>query len=347
MTAIATVVGAIAIQHSSDTATRTLDMANLVDATTGGAFDCVDGDLLLVWVFYAGGSTTNGPITGLTKYDDNVLTSGATSSLYYKQNLLAASDNTSTFVIPTSTANRTNVIGLIVRGALTSGAPFLGAAKSGIISRAFSNSPILTPSAIGGLRLEFCGTSVTGATPTAYPVPDSGAGLTRVRTGATTGQFGARSTVGTSGDSSGAVAFNNSPMTSGTAGGTLWTPETQTVNGNIVFWTLVVAPIVVATEVRPSGLVAGTGSTVFGGAAGIYQAHADDLDTTGSETTDSPAGLYVEENMPNFSANDVVYLNTRLQTANSASITYLIEIRQSTTVICSHSVVVAFADGVV
>src|SRR6478735_5655000 len=100
----ATVVGAIAIEHSSDTTTRTLNMANLVDATTGGAFDCIDGDMLLVWVFYAGASTTNGPITGLTKYDDMQGT-GATSSFYYKQNLLAATDNTSTFVIPTSVSN--------------------------------------------------------------------------------------------------------------------------------------------------------------------------------------------------------------------------------------------------
>jgi len=101
-------VGGVAYRNTSDATTRNLALSGLVDAA-GTTTTIADGDFLLLFVFYASSATTNSVsgLTGLTKLDDNVAASGGTSTVYYKQNCVAA-DSSATIAIATSVANRTS-----------------------------------------------------------------------------------------------------------------------------------------------------------------------------------------------------------------------------------------------
>jgi hypothetical protein len=90
---------------------------------------------------------------------------------------------------------------------------------------------------------------------------------------------------------------------------------------------------------------------LVGTAGTIVAALADELDTTLAETTDDPVSVVLEEKFAALGSNSRVGLNSKLQVTSSTgtgSVTFLVQIRQgASTVICSHTVVVAVTDGVV
>lgn len=347
-----TLVGGTAYRSLSDLSTRNLALSTLVD-NTGTTTAIQDGDFLLLFVFYAGSTTTNSVsgLTGLTKLDDNVATSGGTSTVYYKQNCVASTDATATIAIATSTANRTNAIAVVYRNVPATGTAILGYGKGFNMSGTSSASPTATPTAVGGVRVEFAmwGTNVS---PTTIPAGD--VSLTSVRTentGTLPGHVGSMSTSAiASGTSTGNVAHNLTAATTTTAvGGTTWT--TGEATGVSTKWTIILAPTVSVTSVRPASTISSTSVNLVGTAGTIVAALADELDTTLAETTDDPVSVVLEEKFAALGSNSRVGLNSKLQVTSSTgtgSVTFLVQIRQgASTVICSHTVVVAVTDGVV
>lgn len=348
-----TLVGGVAYRNTSDATTRNLALSGLVDAS-GATTAIQDGDFLLLFVFYAGGSTTNSVsgLTGLTKLDDNVSASGATSTVYYKQNCVAA-DATATIAIATSTSNRTNAIAVVYRNVPATGTAILGWAKGTNASGTSSASPTATPTAIGGIRVEaaFWSTSVS---PTSIPAPDVAGGLTAVRTesnaGTLPGHVGSMSNFGGTGTSTGNVAHNlTAATTTAAVGGTTWT--TAEASAASTKWTIILAPTVVVASVRPASTISSTNVNLVGTAGTIVAALGDELDTTLAETTDDPVSVVLEEKFAALGAQARVGLNSKLAVTSSTgtgSVTFLVQIRQgASTVICSHTVVVAVADGIV
>jgi hypothetical protein len=352
--ASAVLVGAAIYRNISDATTRNLPLAGIVDAA-GTVTAIQDGDFLVLFVFYSGGSTTNTVtgLTGLTKLDDNVGT-GATSTVYYKQNCVASTDAAATLTIATSTSNRTNAIVMVYRNVPPTGTPILGWAKNSQASNVSSVGPLATPTAVGGIQLELVMWSTTAA-PTTTPVPAPAAGLTVFRTepnsGTMPGHTGAMSNFGSPGTSSGTAAHNLTPATTLAAvGGSTWTTETQAVSGNSTKWVIILAGTPAVTSVRPVTSISSTGMSNVGTAASILAALADDLDTTLGETADDPIAVVEEVKFAPLTAQARVGLNSRLSVTSSTtgSVTFLIQIRQgAATVICSKSIVVASTDGIV
>jgi hypothetical protein len=347
-----TLVGGVAYRNTSDATTRNLALSGLVD-NSGATVTIADGDFLLLFVFYASSSTTNSVtgLTGLTKLDDNVVaTGGGTSTVYYKQNCVASTDAAATLAIATSTSNRTNAIVVVYRNVPATGTAILGYAKNFGGPNTSSASPTATPSTIGGVRVEgaFWATSVA---PTTIPAGD--VTLTAVRTentGTLPGHVGSMSNFGAVGTSTGNVAHNLTPATTTTAvGGTTWT--TAEAAGVTTKWTIILAPTAVIASVRPASTISSTSVNLVGTAGTIVAALSDESDTTLAETTDDPIGVVLEEKFATLGSNARVGLNSKLQTTSSTgsgSVTFLVQIRQgASTVICSHTVVVAVTDGIV
>jgi hypothetical protein len=345
-------VGGVAYRNTSDATTRNLALSGLVDAA-GTTTSIVDGDFLLLFVFYASSSTTNSVsgLTGLTKLDDNVAASGGTSTVYYKQNCVAA-DSSATIAIATSVANRTNAIAVVYRNVPATGTAILGWAKSSATSGTSVSSPTATPSAVGGIRVEGVFWS-TGVAPTTIPAATTGS-LTAVRTesnaGSLPGHVGSMSNFGSVGVSTGNVAHNlTAATTTAAVGGSTWT--TAEASGTNTRWTIILAPTVAVTSVRPTSTISSTNVNLVGTAGTIVAALADELDTTLAETIDDPTSVVLEEKFATLGSNARVGLNSKLAVTSSTgtgSVTFLVQIRQgASTVICSHTVVVAVADGIV
>jgi len=311
------------------------------------------GDFMFLYVSYAGGTTTNSLTTnpvGFTKLGDSTA-GGITSTVYFKQNC-ATTDSSQTTVITTSSTNRVSKVIEVYRGVAASGSAFLGYAQQAFASRVTYTSPVVATTGPNGVWVEFATWSVTGQVAnagkvvvtdraTAAPNPDPAAGLTKTAahwTGSAT----------TTGNNEMGAAHNLTPIPSGTSvGNTTWTPETTTTAGNASIWTIVLAPITVSPTARPTSLIASTGWSLVGAAASITAAEADDLLTTYAETSDAPAGLILEVKFPEIAQQAVVKGLSKLS-STGGSTSFLIQIRQgASTVICSHTVVVALADGVV
>jgi hypothetical protein len=346
-----TLVGGVAYRNTSDATTRNLALSGLVD-NSGTTVTIADGDFLLLFVFYASSSTTNSVsgLTGLTKLDDNIATSGGTSTVYYKQNCVASTDAAATIAIATSASNRTCAIAVVYRNVPATGTAILGYAKNFSGPNTSSASPTATPSAIGGVTVQgaFWSTSVA---PTTIPAPD--VTLTSVRTentGTLPGHIGSMANFGGTGTVTGNVAHNLTPATTTTAvGGNTWT--TAEASGITTKWTIILAPTVAVTSVRPASTISSTSVNLVGTAGTIVAALSDESDTTLAETTDDPVSVVLEEKFATLGSNARVGLNSKLQVTSSTgtgSVTFLVQIRQgASTVICSHTVVVAVTDGIV
>lgn len=346
-----TLVGGVAYRNTSDASTRNLALSGLVD-NSGTTVTIADGDFLLLFVFYASSTTTNSVsgLTGLTKLDDNIATSGGTSTVYYKQNCVASTDAAATIAIATSAANRTCAIAVVYRNVPATGTAILGYAKNFSGPNTSSASPTATPSAIGGVTVQgaFWSTSVA---PTTIPAPD--VTLTSVRTentGTLPGHIGSMANFGGTGTVTGNVAHNLTPATTTTAvGGNTWT--TAEASGITTKWTIILAPTVAVTSVRPASTISSTSVNLVGTAGTIVAALSDESDTTLAETTDDPVSVVLEEKFATLGSNARVGLNSKLQVTSSTgtgSVTFLVQIRQgASTVICSHTVVVAVTDGIV
>lgn len=346
-----TLVGGVAYRNTSDATTRNLALSGLVD-NSGTTVTIADGDFLLLFVFYASSSTTNSVsgLTGLTKLDDNIATSGGTSTVYYKQNCVASTDAAATIAIATSAANRTCAIAVVYRNVPATGTAILGYAKNFSGPNTSSASPTATPSAIGGVTVQGAFWS-TGVAPTTIPAPD--VTLTSVRTentGTLPGHIGSMANFGGTGTVTGNVAHNLTPATTTTAvGGNTWT--TAEASGITTKWTIILAPTVAVTSVRPASTISSTSVNLVGTAGTIVAALGDESDTTLAETTDDPVSVVLEEKFATLGSNARVGLNSKLQVTSSTgtgSVTFLVQIRQgASTVICSHTVVVAVTDGIV
>jgi hypothetical protein len=158
------------------------------------------------------------------------------------------------------------------------------------------------------------------------------------------------SNFGAVGTSTGNVAHNLTPATTTTAvGGTTWT--TAEAAGVTTKWTIILAPTAVIASVRPASTISSTSVNLVGTAGTIVAALSDESDTTLAETTDDPIGVVLEEKFATLGSDARVGLNSKLQTTSSTgsgSVTFLVQIRQgASTVICSHTVVVAVTDGIV
>ena len=192
----------------------------------------------------------------------------------------------------------------------------------------------------------------TGNTaPTDTPHADPAGGLTELRTentGTLVNHVGSMANFGSTGTAAMNVGYNPvGATTTASVGGTNWTPFTQTPNGNKGGFTIVIAPTVVATSVRPTSTISSTGYSNVGGAASILAAMVDELDTTYAETSDDPISLTAEFKFPTFAVQNRAGIRSRLQSALTGSVTYVISLVCNTTVIASTTVVVAVGDGVV
>jgi hypothetical protein len=312
------------------------------------------GDFLFLIVGYASGTVTNTLTTnpvGFIKLGESGV-GGAGTTIYYKQNAQPA-DSSQTITITTS-INTIRISKFITRwrGVTTSGSPFGGFAVRTLSSRTTYDAPAVIASAANGILTEIAYWSVTGQTAnagktipdlTAAPHPAVDSGLTKIAAHWTGGAQ-------TTGNSEMVMAYNASAVASGASvGGHFWTPEVPApaTAGNAAIWTIVLLPVVVATSSRPTGTVSSTGHTVYGGVPTIHEAMADELNGTGVESGDNPAGTTVEVNLGDVLAQDTISLLSKLETSGTGSISYAIAIRQNTTVVCSKTVVVAAVDGVV
>jgi hypothetical protein len=332
----------------SDATTRNLPLSGLVKAD-GTSYSIVNGDFLLMWVFYGGASTTNSVsgLTGLTKLADNV--NVTTSTLYYKQNCQAA-DASATIAIATSASNRTCAIVAILKNVPTTGSWNLGYGVNGQASVASGATPTVMPSDIGGIRLEFA-MWVGNTAPTDTPHADVAGGLTELRTentGTLVNHVGSMANFGASGTAAGNVGFAPTAIPAvALVGGTTWTPFVQTPNGSKNCWTIVMAPTVVADTGKPTSIISSTGYTNVGGAASILAALADELDSTYAETSDDPVSLTLEAKFPLIAVQNRVGVRSRLVSVLSGSITYVISIYCNATLISTKTVVIAAGAGVV
>jgi hypothetical protein len=310
------------------------------------------GDFLLLFLSYAGGTTTNSLTTnpiGFVKLGDANPGSGVTSTVYYKQNCVTT-DSSQVTTITTSATSRLSKMMVWYRGVAATGAAFLGYAQQAALSQATYTAPSLVTTGANGIQVQCVSWSVTGqvansgkTVPDLTAGPTPAAGVTKIA-----GNWTGSAT--TSGNNEAGIAHNLTPMATGASvGGTIWSPESPapTTNGNATAWTIVLAPVTVAASGRPITTISSTGWSNVGAAATIQAALADDLTTTLAETTDGPAGLILEELFPALSAQPVVVGLSKLS-ATGGSVSYLIQIRQgASTVICSKTVVVAATDGVI
>jgi hypothetical protein len=310
------------------------------------------GDFLLIFVSYAGGTTTNSLTTnpsGFVKLGDSTPGRGVTSTVYYKQNCVTGDSSQST-VITTSSTARVSKMMVRYRGVAASGSAFLGFASQAALSQNTYPAPTLSTTGPNGVQVQCVGWSVTGQVAnsgktipdlTAGPTP--AAGVTKVA-----GNWTGSAT--TSGNNEAGIAHNLTALASGSSvGGTVWSPESPppATAGNASAWTIVLAPITVASSVRPITTVSSTSWSNVGSAASIQAALADDLTTTYAETTDGPSALVLEELFPALSAQPTVAALSKLS-ATGGSVSFLIQIRQgASTVISSKTTVVAATDGVI
>lgn len=354
-------VGAANFRAVSDTTTRTISTAAIVNAA-GTTVALQDGDLLFLLVFYSGATTTNSVsgLTGLTKLDDNV-GGGTTSTLYYKVNCVASTDAAATITVTTSTTNRTNGILLVFRNVPATAAAAFSTqwAKNFQGSANSSNGPTVTPTILGSIRLELAVWS-SNVTPSVVPTPDVGAGLTQIRTeanspGTMPGHVGAMtgSTLGT-GTSTGNAAVQMTPITTLTSvGGTTWSSDPAiTPAAGSSKWIIMIAGVSDITSVFPASTISSTGMSLVGTAGSFVLALGDNDDTTLAETSDDPVSIVIEEKFAsNLTPKARVGLKSRLKvtsTTGTGSVSILIQIRQgASTVICSHTVVVSVTDGIV
>jgi hypothetical protein len=312
------------------------------------------GDFLLLFISYAGGTTTNSLTTnpiGFVKLGDSTPGSGVTSTVYYKQNCVTG-DSSQVTTITCSATGRISKMMVRYRGVAASGSAFLGFAQQAALVQTSYTPPVLATTGANGVQVQCVGFSVTGQVAnsgktvvtdrlTAGPTP--AAGVTKVA-----GHWTGSAT--TTGNNEAGVAHNLTALANGTSvGGTVWSPESPppATTGNATAWTIVLAPISVASSVRPITTISSTGWSNVGAAASIQAALADDVTTTLAETTDGPSALVLEEKFPELSAQPTVAGLSKLS-ATGGSVSYLIQIRQgASTVICSKTVVVAATDGIV
>lgn len=335
-----------------DTVTPALETASSATHTIVTPAGILAGDFLILVIGYPSQAITNSLTTnpvGFIKLGDS-LVSGASSTIYYKQNA-QPSDSSQTITITLSAATLRTVKYITRwRGVALTGSPFGGSASRQFSARTTYDAPSVITSAANGILIENAYWSVTGQVAnsgktvpdlTALPDPAAGSGLTKIAahwTGSAT----------TTGNSEMAMAYNATPIAAGaTVGGHFWSPEVVATAGNASLWTIILLPVVVATSSRPTGTVSSTGHTVYGGVPTIHEALADDLNSTGAESGDNPAGTTVEVNMGEVLAQDTISLLSKLEVSGTGGISYAIAIRQNTTVICSKTVVVTAADGVV
>lgn len=335
-----------------DTVTPALETSNSATHNVVTPAGILAGDFLLLVIGYASGTATNSLTTdpvGFTKLGDATV-SGVTCTIFYKQNAQPA-NSSQTITITTSLATlRISKYITRWRGVATSGSPFGGSASRQAAARTTYDAPSVVATAANGILIENAVWSVTGQVANsgrtvpdlaALPSPDVSSGLTKIAahwTGFTTA----------TGNSEMGMSYSPTAIASGASvGGHFWTPESVTTAGNAAIWTIILLPVVVATSSRPSAVVSSTGHTVYGGVATIDVALGDELNTTGAESGDNPAGTTLEVGMGDVLAQDTISLLSKLEVVGTGGISYAIAIRQNTTVICSHTVVVTSADGVV
>lgn len=328
-----------------------LETTGLTTHTITSPAGVLAGDFLLIFVSYAGGTTTNSLTTnpsGFVKLGDSTPGSGVTSTVYYKQNCVTG-DSSQATVITTSATARVSKMMVRYRGVAASGSAFLGFASQAALSQNTYTAPTLATTGPNGVQVQCVGWSVTGQVAnsgktipdlTAGPTP--AAGVTKVA-----GNWTGSAT--TTGNNEAGVAHNLTALAAGASvGGTVWSPESPApvTAGNVSAWTIVLAPIAVASSVRPITTVSSTGWSNVGTAASIQAALADDVTTTLAETSDGPSALVLEELFPPLAVQATVAGLSKLS-ATGGSVSFLIEIRQGATVICSKTTVVAATDGVI
>lgn len=309
------------------------------------------GDFMLLFISYAGGSTTNSLTTnpiGFVKLGDSTPGSGITSTVYYKQNCVTGDSSQVTTITCSSTGRISKMI-VRYRGVAASGSAFLGFAQQAALVQTSYTPPVIATTGANGVQVQCVAFSVTGQVAnsgktipdlTAGPTP--AAGVTKVA-----GHWTGSAT--TTGNNEAGVAHNLTALANGTSvGGTVWSPESPppATTGNATAWTIVLAPISVAASVRPITTISSTSWSNVGAAASIQAALADDVTTTYAETTDGPSALVLEEKFPELAAQPTVAGLSKLS-ATGGSVSFLIEIRQGATVICSKTTVVASTDGVI
>lgn len=322
--------------------TRTMDLTVLKDLA-GADIVIADGDFLLLWVFYAGNATnTVSGLTGLTKLADVVAAgNGISSTVYYKQNCVSA-DDTADIVVTFSTTGRQAVFAEVISGASVSGSPFFGTAS---FSQAATNTARATPTVVttgaGGIVVQGAAWTQTGQIPTVAPTPDASATVTK----------SVFSTAVTTGNIAATIVHNHTTLASGaTAGGTVFTPESNGANpaGNVILWTLVIAPVAAVTSGRPNSTVSSTGYIAVGSAGSIH-ASFDSSFTNLVESSDDPAGLVCEVGIPDLTV-DALFVwddDIQIKPGTTGSITYLVQLRQSSTTKASWSQTISDTDGVV
>lgn len=308
------------------------------------------GDFMLLYVSYSGTATnslTTNPV-GFVKLGDAANT-GITTTVYYKQNCVTG-DSSQAITITTSSATiRITKQIARFRGVAASGSAFLGFASQTALGQTSYTAPTVATTGANGVQVQCDSFTVTGQVansgktiPDLTAAPTPAAGVTKI-SGHWTGS------AVTTGNHEAAIAWNSAALAGGaSAGGTVWSPESPppATAGNAASWTIILAPITVASSVRPITTISSTGWSNVGAAANIQAALADDVTTTLAETTDGPSALVLEELFPALSVQATVSALSKLS-ATGGSVSYLIEIRQGATVICSKTTVVASTDGII
>lgn len=309
------------------------------------------GDFLLLYVSYSGTATnslTTNPI-GFVKLGDAANT-GITTTVYYKQNCVTGDSSQATVITTSSSTIRITKQMARFRGVAASGSAFLGFASQTALGQTSYTAPTVATTGPNGAQVQCASFTVTGQVansgktiPDLTAAPTPAAGVTKISSHWT-------GSVVTTGNHEAAIAWNSAALVSGAStGGTVWSPESPppATAGNAAAWTIVLAPITVASSVRPITTISSTGWSLVGAAANIQAALADDVTTTLAETTDGPSALVLEELFPELSVQPTIAGLSKLS-ATGGSVSYLIQIRQgASTVICSKTVVVAAVDGLV
>lgn len=293
------------------------------------------GTFLWLAIQYAGANTnslTTDPV-GFTKWDD-ITTSGATMTLYYKQNAGPANQSQTITATCSGTGRVAMAIIPVVNVTTTGGSSAFDALKGSSSVTASINTPSFVATR-RGLVIELVGWSVTGQVANSgKTIPDLTAGPLQAAGGTNIFRHWTGSATTTGNAELGGATFGIA-NSGDTVGGHTWTPESPppATAGNAVRATILMPTIVAPSTVVPDAVTTSTGWTAVN-AASILAAITNSDPTQYAESGDNPDGSQpLHGTLPDLNPDETITVTVQAKSSAGTLTNCAVQIRQGPTTV--------------